>query len=110
MTVQASLPRKSPVSWRTVTIVTVLAVVAASLAVAWTGRAWLLPRAARWLNVGQAPRRCDYVLVLPGGEETRPFGYSCFSSNNVIVPTAIDIRTRICTGSFRASSVIQIFK
>ncbi|HVA49265.1 MAG TPA: YdcF family protein [Pirellulales bacterium] len=45
----------------------------ALLTAAWLGRAWILPRAARWLNVGEAPRPCDYVLVLPGGEETRPF-------------------------------------
>jgi uncharacterized SAM-binding protein YcdF (DUF218 family) len=54
-------------------ILTVVACVAAIPAVVWTERGWLLSRAARWLNVGQSPQRCDYVLVLPGGEETRPF-------------------------------------
>lgn len=45
----------------------------ALLGAAWLSRAWLFPCAGRWLNVGQPPRRSDYVLVLPGGEETRPF-------------------------------------
>lgn len=40
---------------------------------AWLGRSWLLPCPAVWLNVGETPRPCDYVMVLPGGEETRPF-------------------------------------
>ena len=29
--------------------------------------------AAGWLDVGQRPRRADYVMVLNGGEDTRPF-------------------------------------
>lgn len=45
----------------------------ALLVSAWLGRLALLPAAGRWLNVGEAPRPCDCVLVLPGGEETRPF-------------------------------------
>lgn len=32
-----------------------------------------LPCVARWLDIGQRPRQSDYVFVLPGGEETRPF-------------------------------------
>ncbi|MGH7136358.1 MAG: YdcF family protein, partial [Pirellulales bacterium] len=40
---------------------------------AWMFRERLLVRAAQWLDVGERPRACDYVLVLPGGEETRPF-------------------------------------
>ncbi|HVX09735.1 MAG TPA: YdcF family protein [Pirellulales bacterium] len=43
------------------------------LTAVWLGRASILPRAAYWLNVGETPRPCDYVVVLPGGEETRPF-------------------------------------
>ena len=49
------------------------ACLAAGVVVAWMGRGWLLPRAARWLDVGQSPKWCDYVLVLPGDQETRPF-------------------------------------
>ncbi|HYW80514.1 MAG TPA: YdcF family protein, partial [Thermoguttaceae bacterium] len=36
-------------------------------------RGFLLPRVARWLDVGQRPRPSDYVLVLGGEENTRPF-------------------------------------
>lgn len=36
-------------------------------------RGWLLPAAAQWLNVAGEPVPTDYVLVLPGGVETRPF-------------------------------------
>lgn len=64
---QASAVRKA--LWRAKWPLALLAL----LAVAWLGRAWLLPSAGRWLNVGERPRPCDYVLVLPGGEETRPF-------------------------------------
>ncbi|HWB10155.1 MAG TPA: YdcF family protein [Pirellulales bacterium] len=71
MTPQACLPRKWP--RRGLGFLTVAACLAASLTLAWLGRAWLLSGAARWLNVGQSPQRCDYALVLPGGEETRPF-------------------------------------
>ena len=28
---------------------------------------------ASWLDVGQQPRQADYVMVLNGGENTRPF-------------------------------------
>ena len=34
---------------------------------------WLLPPLAHWLDVSQAPRPVDYVLVLNGDLETRPF-------------------------------------
>lgn len=34
---------------------------------------WLLPPLAWFLDVSEAPRRCDYVFVLGGGAETRPF-------------------------------------
>jgi uncharacterized SAM-binding protein YcdF (DUF218 family) len=33
----------------------------------------LLVAACRWLDVGQRPQPADYVAVLGGGEETRPF-------------------------------------
>ena len=36
-------------------------------------RARLLPAAARWLDVGVRPHRAEYVMVLPGDEQTRPF-------------------------------------
>jgi uncharacterized SAM-binding protein YcdF (DUF218 family) len=34
---------------------------------------WVLPPLARWLDVSEAPRPVDYVLVLNGDPETRPF-------------------------------------
>jgi uncharacterized SAM-binding protein YcdF (DUF218 family) len=75
---------------RMLAVLAVAACLAASLALAWMGRGWLLPRAARWLNVGRSPKRCDYVLVLPGGEETRPFAAAALVktglSGQVLVP------------------------
>ncbi len=71
-------------------ILTVAASAMAALTLVWTGRAWLLSQAAHWLNVGQTPQRCDYVLVLPGGEETRPFAAAALVkaglAGHVLVP------------------------
>lgn len=33
----------------------------------------ILPALARWLDVGQRPHAADYVMVLPGGPDRRPF-------------------------------------
>jgi uncharacterized SAM-binding protein YcdF (DUF218 family) len=33
----------------------------------------VLAQMGRWLNVGEAPRFADYVMVLPGGHDQRPF-------------------------------------
>src|SRR5438093_1111570 len=33
----------------------------------------LLTAAARWLDVGESPHAVDFVMVLPGDAETRPF-------------------------------------
>lgn len=52
-----------------------LVLVAATVALAgasWA-RGYLLPTLARWLDVGVAPQPADYLFVLPGGEDTRPF-------------------------------------
>lgn len=38
------------------------------------GRQALLEAWADWLDVGETPRKSDYVLVLSGGQHTRPFG------------------------------------
>lgn len=32
-----------------------------------------LPRIGRWLDVGEEPQPCDYLLVLNGDRDTRPF-------------------------------------
>ena len=34
---------------------------------------WTLPPVMRWLDVGEEPKSVDYVMVLGGGETTRPF-------------------------------------
>lgn len=47
--------------------------IAASIGGVWLFRERFLMAAAQWLDIGERPRPCDYVLVLPGGEETRPF-------------------------------------
>jgi uncharacterized SAM-binding protein YcdF (DUF218 family) len=46
---------------------------AAVVVTVWLARERILPCVARWLDVGEPPRACDYVVVLPGGAETRPF-------------------------------------
>jgi uncharacterized SAM-binding protein YcdF (DUF218 family) len=43
------------------------------LASCWAVHPCLLRAAADWLDVGQQPRPADYVMVLNGGEDTRPF-------------------------------------
>jgi uncharacterized SAM-binding protein YcdF (DUF218 family) len=51
----------------------VIATICVLLVGAFWCRGWLLPPVARWLNVGETPRPCDYVVPLPGGPQTRPF-------------------------------------
>jgi uncharacterized SAM-binding protein YcdF (DUF218 family) len=46
---------------------------AAAFVVLYSNRSAVLTAAARWLDVGEAPSPADYVMILPGGEETRPF-------------------------------------
>jgi uncharacterized SAM-binding protein YcdF (DUF218 family) len=46
---------------------------AAVVTLCWTTRSPVLRAAARWLNVGEPPHKADYVMVLNGGEDTRPF-------------------------------------
>ncbi len=50
-----------------------LLLVAAALALLWAGRVLLLRAAAEWLDVGGPPQRAGYIMVLNGGESTRPF-------------------------------------
>jgi uncharacterized SAM-binding protein YcdF (DUF218 family) len=45
----------------------------AAVAVCWANHVPLLQAMGRWLDVGQRPQRADYVMVLGGGEATRPF-------------------------------------
>jgi uncharacterized SAM-binding protein YcdF (DUF218 family) len=70
------------------------ALLGAALFVAlWLGREGVLKHLARWLNVGEPPRACDYVLVLPGGEETRPFVAAAMVkaglAREALVPTVV---------------------
>ncbi len=45
----------------------------ATATVLWASHAAILRAMACWLDVGRQPHRADYVMVLSGGEETRPF-------------------------------------
>jgi uncharacterized SAM-binding protein YcdF (DUF218 family) len=51
----------------------------------------LLPSAARFLDVSEAPQAVDYILVLGGGSETRPFAaaalYHAGLAKKILVPT-----------------------
>ncbi len=63
-------PRRSPGRWLRrllclLVLVTVLLV--------WLRPGWVLPPLARYLDVSQPPRATDYVLILNGDPETRPF-------------------------------------
>lgn len=48
-------------------------VVLGVLCLLYFSRAWLLPPVATFLDVSEPPTQVDYVLVLNGGPETRPF-------------------------------------
>jgi uncharacterized SAM-binding protein YcdF (DUF218 family) len=50
-----------------------LAVLLAMLTILWITRGWILPAMGRWLDVGVPPQRADYVMILNGDENTRPF-------------------------------------
>jgi uncharacterized SAM-binding protein YcdF (DUF218 family) len=47
--------------------------VAAVLVTCWATRAPLLRAAASWLDVGERPHKADYIMLLTGGEDSRPF-------------------------------------
>ena len=46
---------------------------AAALMLLWLARGRLLPAAAHWLDVGGRPQPADFVMILNGGENSRPF-------------------------------------
>jgi len=50
-----------------------LLVLAFSLSIAYVTREHTLPRIGSWLNVGEDPQSSDYVMLLNGDHETRPF-------------------------------------
>jgi len=47
--------------------------VAGAAFVLWASSAAILPWFSRWLDVGERPVKADYVIVLLGDEQTRPF-------------------------------------
>jgi uncharacterized SAM-binding protein YcdF (DUF218 family) len=53
--------------------VLVLLIAGVMLVGLYSARHQLLLAAARWLDVGTPPRHADYVMVLPGDVNTRPF-------------------------------------
>ncbi len=64
-----------------------------ALAGLWTGRGWLLPPLAGWLDVGEPPQRVEYVMVLPGSADTRPFVAAAWVraglAQRVLIPTTV---------------------
>ena len=65
-----ALPERTPWSRRWL-VALLLAVVV--LAACWAAYPRLLRAAASWLDVGQRPHKADYVMLLNGGENSRPF-------------------------------------
>jgi uncharacterized SAM-binding protein YcdF (DUF218 family) len=51
----------------------VLSLAAVVVAACWATHPRLLRAAASWLDVGEQPRKADYVMVLNGAEDSRPF-------------------------------------
>jgi uncharacterized SAM-binding protein YcdF (DUF218 family) len=41
--------------------------------ICWASHPRLLRAMSSWLDVGESPRKADYVMVLNGGEDSRPF-------------------------------------
>lgn len=58
---------------------------------AWFGRNEILQAAGRWLDVGEPPALTDWVFLLPGDFETRPFAAAALISTGyaerVLIPT-----------------------
>jgi uncharacterized SAM-binding protein YcdF (DUF218 family) len=50
-----------------------LLLLAVVLVACWATYPRLLRAAASWLEVGERPRKADYVMLLNGGEDSRPF-------------------------------------
>jgi uncharacterized SAM-binding protein YcdF (DUF218 family) len=63
----------------------------AVLVVLYLARGALLPPVARFLDVSEAPTKVDYVMVLGGGTQTRPFVAAALltrgQANKALVPT-----------------------
>ncbi len=65
-----------------------------ALAGLWAARSWLLPPLAAWLDVGQPPQRVEYVMVLPGSADTRPFVAAAWVraglAQRVLIPATVN--------------------
>jgi uncharacterized SAM-binding protein YcdF (DUF218 family) len=65
-------------------------VVVAALLVFWSRASWLT-RAARFLDVSDPPPSADYVMVLGGGSDTRPFVAAAWvlrgKAKAILIPT-----------------------
>jgi len=59
--------------WRRLRLLRWFLVVCGLLLLVYVQRERILPAAARWLNVGEPPRKTDYVMVLGGDADVRPF-------------------------------------
>jgi uncharacterized SAM-binding protein YcdF (DUF218 family) len=51
----------------------ILLLAAVVLLACWVTHAGLLRAAASWLDVGEGPRKADYIMLLNGGQDSRPF-------------------------------------
>ena len=75
--------------WTRVLLVGLLVIV-----VAYVTRQHSLPRVGQWLDVGEEPVTCDYVMLLNGDRETRPFAVAALYQNgkakNVLITSARD--------------------
>jgi uncharacterized SAM-binding protein YcdF (DUF218 family) len=53
----------------------------------------LLTSMGSWLDVGRSPSHCDYVMILGGGPDTRPYAASAMMkagyASNALIPTVL---------------------
>jgi uncharacterized SAM-binding protein YcdF (DUF218 family) len=68
-----AFPQNGPKRWPVRPWVRWSLILAVVFGVVWLGGAHILTSAGAWLNVGQPVASTDFVLVLPGGPDTRPY-------------------------------------
>ncbi len=97
-----------------------------ALALAWAARMQLLTAMTRWLDVGERPRLAQYVMVLSGDEDTRPFVAAALikaglarealvaqtplprSATDAVLPDTYDIVRRVLVERGVAPSAIKV--